>query len=493
MSAFRKTGMSIMDRTNYTNIKGAGSTNGFRQAQGQGGIKPKKSLVRKPTLNSTASDFSHDTFKEQFQGRSRKDFINEANKIMRERMKNKGSTINSKSKFKSEVLMDNKEISLKNYLIGLLKEKRTDLNEKERNIEKALKQSENQLDRDTKEFIDFVEATKKRLKLEDDEYVKYRNLHEQAETLYRKESTEYKKLLEELERTVKSINVLRGYGSFVYKVLGNDFWFSDIKEVDPRLRNYEEVANDILNKYENIYTSGKQDIINDEGLLLIKFKEFEDKVIKDLESKESVDKEINYIKRNFNNEIEELKKREKDFRNEVKRVNREKKDLTLDNQKRTPQQNEELDIYMKYILQLGQAIGVVDKKFTKGKRNINEYIMLAQDTLKELANIEKEINGYINEIEKIEEFGDKKLIYAIEQERKKDNKREKQLELKLNQEEIEKKKRQKAVGRAKRLVIKGRKVPKEYPIIKEKKKKNEDNKNKKDNDFDMLFYSDDEN
>ena len=62
--------------------------------------------------------------------------------------------------------MDNKEISLKNYLIGLLKEKRTDINEKERNIEKALKQSENQLDRDTKEFIDFVEETKKKLKME---------------------------------------------------------------------------------------------------------------------------------------------------------------------------------------------------------------------------------------------------------------------------------------------------------------------------------------
>ena len=480
MSAFRKTGMSIMDRTNYTNIRGGGG-GGFNKS-----IKPQKSLVRKPTLNSTNSEFSHDTFKEQFQGRSRKDFINEANKIMRERMKNKGSTINSKSKFKNEVLMDNKEISLKNYLIGLLKEKRTDINEKERNIEKALKQSENQLDRDTKEFIDFVEATKRRLKLEDDEYVKYRNLHEQAENLYRKESSEFKKLLEELERTVKSINVLRGYGIFVYKVLGSEFWFSDIKEVDPRLRNYEEVANDILNKYENIFINGKQDIINDESLLLLKFREFEDKVIKDLESKENVDKEINYIKKNYHNEIEELKKRERDIRNEVKRVNREKKDLFLGNQKATPQQNEELDIYLKYILQLGQAIGVVDKKFGKGKKNINEYIILAQDTLKSLAGIEKEINGYINEIEKIEDYGDKKLIFAIEQERKKDNKREKQLELKLNQEELEKKKREKAVGRAKRLVIKGRKVPKEYPIIKEKKKKNEDNNNKKDNDFDML-------
>ena len=486
MSAFRKTGMSIMDRTNYTNIRGGGG-GGFNKS-----IKPQKSLVSKPTLNSTNSEFSHDTFKEQFQGRSRKDFINEANKIMRERMKNKGSTINSKSKFKNEVLMDNKEISLKNYLIGLLKEKRTDINEKERNIEKALKQSENQLDRDTKEFIDFVEATKRRLKLEDDEYVKYRNLHEQAENLYRKESSEFKKLLEELERTVKSINVLRGYGIFVYKVLGSEFWFSDIKEVDPRLRNYEEVANDILNKYENIFINGKQDIINDESLLLLKFREFEDKVIKDLESKENVDKEINYIKKNYHNEIEELKKRERDIRNEVKRVNREKKDLFLGNQKATPQQNEELDIYLKYILQLGQAIGVVDKKFGKGKKNINEYIILAQDTLKSLAGIEKEINGYINEIEKIEDYGDKKLIFAIEQERKKDNKREKQLELKLNQEELEKKKREKAVGRAKRLVIKGRKVPKEYPIIKEKKKKNEDNNNKKDNDFDMLYYSDDD-
>ena len=477
-----------MDRTNYTNIRGGGG-GGFNQMK-----KPPKTLIRKPTLNSTASDFSHDTFKEQFQGRSRKDFINEANKIMRERMKNKGSTINSKSKFKSEVLMDNKEISLKNYLIGLLKEKRTDINEKERNIEKALKQSENQLDRDTKEFIDFVEATKRRLKLEDDEYVKYRNLHEQAESIYRKESSEYKKLLEDLERTVKSINVLRGYGTFVYKVLGTEFWFSDIKEVDPRLRNYEEVANNILNKYNNIINNGNQDIINDEALLIIKFKEFEDKVIKDLESKESVDKEITYIKKNYNNEIEELKKREKDFRKEVKRVNREKKDLFLNNQKAMPQQSEELDVYMKYIFQLGQAIGCVDKKFNKGKKNnISDYITLAQDTLKVLADIEKEINGYINEIEKIEIFGDKKLIYAIEQERKKDNKREKQLELKLNQEELEKKKRQKAVGRAKRLVIKGRKVPKEYPIIKEKKKKNEDNKNKKDNDFDMLYYSDDEN
>ncbi len=91
--------MSIMAKTNYTNKMGD-TKSAFNKTGG---------IIRQPTMNSTASDFSHDSFKEQFQGHNRKDFINEANKIMRERMKNKGSTINSKSKFKSVVLMDSKE------------------------------------------------------------------------------------------------------------------------------------------------------------------------------------------------------------------------------------------------------------------------------------------------------------------------------------------------------------------------------------------------
>ena len=471
-----------MSRTNYTNNKG----------QGFHPMNKTKSLVHKPSMNSTASDFSRDTFKEQFQGRNRKDFINEANKIMRERMKNKGSTINSKSKFKSVVLMDSKEISLKNYLIGLLKDKRTDINEKERNIEKALKESENQLDRDCKEFIDFVEDTKRRLKLEDDEFIRYRNLHEKTENLYRKECSEYKKLSEDLERTVKLICLLRSYGIFVYKVLGQKFWFEDIKEVDPRLRNYEEVANNILEKYDSIDENVKQQIINDETLLIVKFKEFEDKVIKILESKEIVDKEITSLKKSYDDEIEELQRRARDFREEVKRVNKEKKELLFNNEKATPQVDSELDTYLKYLLELGQALGVVDKKFNKNKKNINDFIILTQDTLRVLGEKEKEINGYINEIERIEVYGDKKLIQIIEMERKKDNKREKQLMLKLNQEQIEKNKILKAIERAQKLTIKGRKVPKEFPIIKENKKKNANDKKNNYNDFEMLYYSDEE-
>ena len=50
---------------------------------------------------------------------------------------------------------------------------------------------------------------------------------------------------------------------------------------------------------------------------------------------------MNSIKKTYNNEIEELQKREKDFRYEVKRINREKKEIYLNNTKATPQQNAE--------------------------------------------------------------------------------------------------------------------------------------------------------
>ena len=77
--------------------------------------------------------------------------------------------------------------------------------------------------------------------------------------------------------------------------------------------------------------------------------------------------------------------------------------------------------------------------------------------------------------------------------RKKHNKREKQLIIKQKQDQIENLKRQKAVERAQRVVIKGRKVPKDYPILKEKKKKKKEGSKNNDNDYEMLYYSSDEN
>lgn len=458
------------------------------------GNTKKSTFKSKPSLVSSNnnSKMSNDSFKEQFEGRNRKDFINEANKIMRERMKNRGSTINSKSKFKSVVLLDTKEICLKNYLISLLKDKRTDINEKERNIAKALRDSENRLDADYKEFIDFVEKSKKTQKSEEEVFLSLKSLHEQKENLYKAELADHKKLNEELERIVKFITILKGYGTFVNKVIKQPFWFSDIPEVDQRERNFEYVAQVILEKYQNLQDTGQLENLKDDEMLIHKFKDFEDKVIKILENKEVVDKEIVHLKESNDDEINELKRRYNDCLLEQDAFNQEKREIIQEIKKLNPERNTEIEMYLNYIIDLGMETGNI-KQHTKGKKNFLDCLNFTQETLKALEQKEKIINDYIEEIENIELTGDKKLIKDIEAERKKENKREKQLVKKQKQDELEALKRAKADERNKRVVIKGRKVPKEYPILKEKKKKKDDPNKNKNNDLEMLYYSSDEN
>jgi len=465
---------------------------------GQNIMNSNKNYVKNPSIhtqsnrsNLNTSKFSRDSFNSQFHLRDQKDFINEANKIMRERMKNKGSTINSKSRLKSVVLNDTKEICLKNYLISLLKDKRTDINEKERNITKALRDSENQLDSDYKNFIDFVEETKRKQKKEEEELYKLKNSHEEKDKNLKKESIEFKKLSEDLERTVKIICLLKSYGSFVHKVIGIKFCFDGVPDIDQRERNFEVVSNLILKKYEDMRAIDNE-LLDDETLLIMKFTEYEDKVIKVLSNQEVIDKEIRYLKSSYDEEIEELKKRVKDCEEEEYRILIEKKNLINSINKLKPHEDSEVERFMKYIVELGLETGNISTKI-KNKKNILDYLNFTKDTLNILEEKESLINNYINEIEEIERTGDKKLIHDIEMDRKKHNKREKQLIIKQKQDQIENLKRQKAVERAQRVVIKGRKVPKDYPILKEKKKKKKEGNKNNDNDYEMLYYSSDEN
>ena len=118
---------------------------------------------------------------------------------------------------------------------------------------------------------------------------------------------------------------------------------------------------------------------------------------------------------------------------------------------------------------MGNMTGDLNNK-TKGKKNIIDLLNFTKDTLSVLQQKETLINDYIIEIENNEENVNKKLINDIS-DRKQFNKRKKLMQLKIKQEQNENNKRLKAIERAQRVIIKGRKVPQEYPIIKRKKNK----------------------
>ena len=276
---------------------------------------------------------------------------------------------------------------------------------------------------------------------------------------------------------------------FIYKQINIDF--DNIPDIDARERNFEEVSNKILNHYDNLKNSETINLLDDENFMFIKFNELEEKVVKVLQKKEIIDKEKNYETNSYKEEILELKRRVKDCEIEAKQNQNEKDQIINSINKLKPQKDNEVNQYLDYILEMGNNTEDLNNK-TKGKKNIIDLLNFTKDTLSVLQQKETLINDYIIEIENIEENGDKKLINDIITDRKKFNKREKQMQLKIKQEQNENNKRLKAIERAQRVIIKGRKVPQEYPILKGKKKQKDDNEGNEDDYYAMLYYSSDD-
>ena len=114
---------------------------------------------------------------------------------------------------------DNKEISLKNFLLNLLQNERTSINNNELLVAQALKASEVKLDKDKRVFEEFAEKEKeiKRNKIKRLEELEENN--RQLALTKKKLQQEHKQIMDEIDRTVKIIINYKSNASFVHTVL----------------------------------------------------------------------------------------------------------------------------------------------------------------------------------------------------------------------------------------------------------------------------------
>ena len=443
----------------------------------------------------------------EFHSFNKNDYIKEANKILRQRFDNKNhDLLGLRNKSKSSIFSDKKEISLNNYLINEIKKEINSMITKQDAYKKALINRENEFETDYRIFLNYLENRKNRLKKENDNILKLKEIHEESKERFYKELMLNKKLNEELEKRIKIICLLKNYGSFVYRLFGMDFWMKDIPDLSQKNKNFEDIYKIIIEKYDN---SLKKNNINeknekfDDTFMIIKFKEYEEKFINALKSKNSLleefdmqkeyDKELNQMQKNINN----LKIKEMNLILEKNKLIK-----SINNIKNRKQRDENIDKYLEYIMQLGKETE---------KLNINEDNYFVDDTPKEYQKMVKEydfnyytvktlnnlkknerlINKFIEYIEKVEKSEDHKIITEIELNRKNENKREKLKSLKLKQQEIYENRNIKSLERNGKFVIIGRYVPKLYPFSKSKNKKlNKNDKNK--NDIDLLYFHDED-
>lgn len=417
------------------------------------------------------------------------DIINNADKILKQRLDNH-LMFNPLVKF--TYLKNTKEIGLDNYKIKLMKKKRNDLNTKAFVINRAMKSNEKIFEQDYKNFLDFVDKTNNYYKNQEYLINKYKKLIEEKEVEYNKLNLKHKKLKEDLEYMVRRILTLRYYGSFIHNVFKIDFVYENIKRTEGK--SLINVADDIIKTYEINNEKGYDDKLLDDYWLMAQINEFELNIISILNEKESFKKEIIKIEyddkdelKRLNEQIEDLKKRL-----EIAIEDRDKfmKSIT------TYENPDNMDTVLDCIEELYGIFGLntpASSILLKDK-NATSYTILCADLMRKVKSIENVVINHIEEIENIingENKEDKKLIEGIINERKKEIKKRKLFELLKEQKDELIKKNMKAVERAHRIVIKGRKVL-DFPLLKSKKRKKKVVTNN--NDDEIIYYtSSDEN
>ncbi len=445
--------------------------------------------ISSSSIFSTKTDISKKTI----------DILENADQIMRERLKNHGAIIaGGKNLFRSVALKISKEVGYKNYTINLLKEKRTQINEKEFLISSALKEFDEQYQMDHRKFNDFIEEVKRKQKKEEDTITKLKEIREKKENIYEQEKLLNKRLDETLERKVRDFYTIKSYGSFVHKILEKPFIYDQTPEINSRLRNHEQIANLIINLYESKdkYNSLPKEL-EDNEIMEKKYTLFEDKIIRILSIKERFDKELENVIKNYENELAQLEISKSNYESNLNYVKNEKNNVNIEMKNFRIHEDENLENYLNYIIELGKEIKTnCPIPILRDKSYLNEFVLYSKKTLLALEKKEEMINSNILEILTILKHGnseDKELMESLIMKQKNLNKKENQIRIKKKQEELKNIKDKKTIEKANKLVVKGRKVILDYPIIKNRHKSEKIVKKDNDDDIDIQYsYSDDE-
>ena len=429
--------------------------------------------------------------------------FNNADTIVKERRKHYFGRALKQTK--SSILQKSKEICLNNFLITQLKEKRDEINNKQIQIFSQLDISEKRFELDYKNFIDFVEEMNKKEKEEERNLNNLKNISKNIENNVIQEMNKNKTIESKIETVIKQIIVLQTYGSFLHKIFYRPFTLDALKNINLKGKKIISLSNIILPLYDEFLNDYQEniDIISDIESLMDKFTYFGERIVNIIKEKEALEDEIKEKSIEYKNILEQLEERKKNNEKEYNKLKNEKKELNnvmKEYLNYDSNRTNNVDHYLEYIKDLAKNLGI---NSTLNKNNNQKYSHSSTNEVLECSNIceqiieflcEKEnlINENINNIEEIINKGnekDRELIENLIYERKKFNKKEKQLFLINMQKKEDHLKKLKAVEKAKRIIIRGRKVFPDIPVVRNKNKKIKIQKTDDYQDFEYLNYS----
>ena len=398
-----------------------------------------------------------------------------------------------KNKLKSIALNLNKKISQKNYLINSLKQRRTELSDKEYIIHKSLKEFESKLECDKRRFVHFIEDLKEKQKKEEAKLLDLKNIKFQAEEKLDELDRIERNLEQGIYKKIKDLYELKDFGAFVHKIVGTKFPFENIPRIKSE-HDIEQITETLVQAFDlELFDETKKGLekvdIYDKKCVFM-----EDKIITGISIKESLEKEFREVRKNIDNELKQLNNSkmvlESDYNyllKEIKFVKEQMKNFQL---KETLDINQNLN----YIQELGLEIGSTIQNPPKvDEIYLNEFIAYSKGIANVFKKTEHKVNELISDIENVLDNGkkkDKELMWSFITKQKNQNKREKQILFRQKEEESKIKERLRILERDKKVILTGKKIIWDYPITTKHKlkiKKNIELQNESNNKIDLEY------
>jgi hypothetical protein len=417
------------------------------------------------------------------------EMISDSARILKEKsLQNNRIVIPGKMDSLHNFMIDNREISLKNYIIDLLKTEAKKIETREEEVSKALKDSNVKLDLDYKRFDEFTDAERgKQRKLEKifaESMKENRDLADKEKKL----KQENKQILDELERTVKAIKTYRSDAVFVHSVLKDpnktkfsiDQSFTSKKTLDYegnfKDADYPKMAEDLIKEFSYLEKENRNeipDILKDHTRMIQNFTELEENILKLLDSHQNYEKENDKLQLENNKVLKELETREKQMLAEkdkllLEKVKEEK--LIKELQKTTlgEASNSQINEFLRE-LYCTTVYREDYEEISKNKKLKGKSLSDIEELMDKLREIEETVIINIENMNKIFS-NDPERFRKIITFRKEFNKIKKQEDLKKKAAILDRKKKKKAEERMHRIVVKGRN-PMEHYVNKAEKKK----------------------
>ena len=342
--------------------------------------------------------------------------INESQKISKQILSNSEIRVKYKQPLTTNVKLyidQTKETCKKKMLFDLIKIERDKMKVKQADYEKALRQEIRNLNYDIHQFEKYATNEMILNSQRNKELNEIKSNMKNLSEIYKKLSQEYHSTKNKIKKTLKKINDIKIYVTFVHKLFGGESELENcnLEEInfqnltDKELHLISEMVDKEVNRkrpQENILITAlnEEEFLEDNNSIDIIFAVIEENIIKSLDIKEKIRKENILLNENREAEKKELQKiienREKEYKQVLEDYLIEKRNIDY-----LKHSSEDYNNYIKKLhMDLFECIkeGIINNK-----KDINEYNIvdkIVKPNLKEIKNKETKIDKLIIEMEK---------------------------------------------------------------------------------------------